>query len=591
MQETHSHPDLVSTFEAKMRLTHRCFWCHHSQPTVGGILIVVATSFLNLFQHTFEDTLEDGRCHILFCKGLYGNVAFVVLHVEPILPSTLKCRLLRKIRDIISRNPQYLFVIMGDFNWEAPGESTLNATKGKSNAYHKNLGIYFDELFHDFTEWFQPGYTRRGELDGNVVLSRLDRIYSNHEPWRTADCDVGAECEEKPTDTSDQRLSDHLLVNGYFLCRHVGVHLPRIPHWIAAHPYFSVACEEEAQKRLLNRNEFENLRVTKEIFHAAARRVKHRSRNRGAQTSAEKAYWTLQLLRGHHFKMPNKVADALQAFPDLAQYFDLAQYEFTDAAGINHLLAEHITVTADENKEQVKALSNLPEYQKSQKIDALTRWAKRWSPKGRQAQLQGIRRPNGTIASDPQDALELMNVFWSAVFSKKKIDKRAAKAFVRQFGVRLPSIEWLLTFKEFGELLDSVVHSAPGPDGIPFACWKHAPTSLKHNLYAAYVALLSGSGVPDDFNIAFMIFLPKGSHTEDNGLVARSPEDTRPLSLSNTDAKSMANAIRSAAQPSIAEWACKVQRGFLPNFFILDNVIGIGTEAMIASSINAYMLP
>ena len=394
VQETHSHPDFVSSFEAKMRLTHRCFWCHHSQPTVGGILIIVATSFLNLFQHTFENTLEDGRCHILFCKGLYGNVAFVVLHVEPILPPTLKCKLLRKIRDMISCNPQYLFVIMGDFNWEAPGESTFNATRGKSNTYHKNLGIYFDELFHDFTEWFQPGYTRRGELEGNVVLSRLDRIYSNHEPWRIADCDVGAECEEKPTDTSDQRLSDHLLVNGYFLCKQYGAHLPRIPHWIAAHPYFSVACEEEAKKRLLNRNEFENLRVTKEIFHSVARRVKHRSRNRGAQTSAEKAFWTLQLLRGHHFKMPNKVADALQAFPDLAQYFDLAQYEFTDAAGINQLLAEHITVTADENKEQVKALSALPEYQKSQKINALMRWATRWSPKGRQAQLQGIRQPN-----------------------------------------------------------------------------------------------------------------------------------------------------------------------------------------------------
>ena len=50
----------------------------------------------------------------------------------------------------------------------------------------------------------------------------------------------------------------------------------------------------------------------------------------------------------------------------------------------------------------------------------------------------------------------------------------------------------------------------------------------------------------------------------------------------------MANAIRSAAQPAVAEWACKVQRGFLPNFFILDNVIEIETEAMIASSVSAY---
>ena len=66
-------------------------------------------------------------------------------------------------------------------------------------------------------------------------------------------------------------------------------------------------------------------------------------------------------------------------------------------------------------------------------------------------------------------------------------------------------------------------------------------------------------------------------------ITARTPEDTRPLSMSNTDAKILAGAVRTAAEPTIAKWALGSQRGFLLARHFSDNVIEVETAAVIAS--------
>ena len=147
------------------------------------------------------------------------------------------------------------------------------------------------------------------------------------------------------------------------------------------------------------------------------------------------------------------------------------------------------------------------------------------------------------------------------MFSEKVIDKRAAKAFIRVFGVPLPTITWILSFSDFCKMLDGTANSSPGPDGIPFMCWKRAPEEFKTIIYEAYLALLNGADVPHNFNTAFMIFLAKGSSPSDAEVVSRRPRDTSPLSLSNTDAKIMADGIRAAAQPTVTKWQCRAQQG------------------------------
>ena len=77
-----------------------------------------------------------------------------------------------------------------------------------------------------------------------------------------------------------------------------------------------------------------------------------------------------------------------------------------------------------------------------------------------------------------------------------------------------------------------------------------------------------------------MVISPKGDQLADDATVSRLPEDTRPLSLSNTDAKPFACAMRSAAGEHVSKWSLHIQRGFTRGRQLIDNVVEIERLAM-----------
>ena len=62
-------------------------------------------------------------------------------------------------------------------------------------------------------------------------------------------------------------------------------------------------------------------------------------------------------------------------------------------------------------------------------------------------------------------------------------------------------------------------------------------------LYRCYCHLLETGELPDDFNEAFMVFLPKVPPSPGDNLAQCKESETRPLSLSNTDSKILAKAL------------------------------------------------
>jgi len=154
---------------------------------------------------------------------------------------------------------------------------------------------------------------------------------------------------------------------------------------------------------------------------------------------------------------------------------------------------------------------------------------------------------------------------------------------VKEHGVIFHLITWCLSFEQFSEMIQSTSNSAPGPDGIPFAVWRCCPELFREALYTMYVELLDGRQLPDEFNYSFLALTAKGNQPNDAELVARAAIDTRPLSLSNTDAKLMASALKTAGEDAVSTWACSAQRGFTKGRVLPDNVIEIETAGMIAS--------
>ena len=66
-------------------------------------------------------------------------------------------------------------------------------------------------------------------------------------------------------------------------------------------------------------------------------------------------------------------------------------------------------------------------------------------------------------------------------------------------------------------------------------------------------------------------------------MVARSGEDTRPLSLSNTDGKLLACALNQTFSHMLPEWALYQQRGFIKSRAMIDNIIDMDAAARTAA--------
>ena len=97
------------------------------------------------------------------------------------------------------------------------------------------------------------------------------------------------------------------------------------------------------------------------------------------------------------------------------------------------------------------------------------------------------------------------------MFARPNINIDEARAFLTQWARPLPEIDWVLSEEAFNAVLDKLVDSAPGPDGIPYSCWKRLPQHIRWHLFQAYIFWLNDSPLPADANWSFFSFDSKGN--------------------------------------------------------------------------------
>ena len=136
--------------------------------------------------------------------------------------------------------------------------------------------------------------------------------------------------------------------------------------------------------------------------------------------------------------------------------------------------------------------------------------------------------------------------------------------------------------QNFNVLLDGLSDSRPGPDGVPYSCWRRMPEGLRLTLYEAYVAWMSGTQLPCEANTALLVLIPKGDATstgDDRSHSAAS--QLRPLSLCNSDVKILEMALCRAMEEKVEQWAHASQRGFLRGRSMLQNILDVETKSIV----------
>ena len=75
--------------------------------------------------------------------------------------------------------------------------------------------------------------------------------------------------------------------------------------------------------------------------------------------------------------------------------------------------------------------------------------------------------------------------------------------------------------------MKSARNSAPGPDGIPYAMYKIAPSEVINAFYAAYLDWMHGGPLPPGFNLSYLWLIPKGTGADDSDSHTRRAPHTR----------------------------------------------------------------
>ena len=125
-------------------------------------------------------------------------------------------------------------------------------------------------------------------------------------------------------------------------------------------------------------------------------------------------------------------------------------------------------------------------------------------------------------------------------------------------------------------------NSSPGPDGIPFSAWRACQYLAAPILFNALHQITTDGGLDilerdyQDFNESILTFLPKKTDDYDEmGTPIYAAANTRPLNITNTDNRILANAVRLKIEPLIAPEISEAQRGFISGRSMLANVVDI----------------
>jgi hypothetical protein len=229
---------------------------------------------------------------------------------------------------------------------------------------------------------------------------------------------------------------------------------------------------------------------------------------------------------------------------------------------------------------------------------------------GESSTINAMCDSRGRVTTSPVEIADILRSHWKGVFSEKRVDTTALQIWMEELFIKdeqglyltaLPaggSRRWTISHKHVAKAVASAANTMPGPDGIPAGAYKGLGRFAIDILHEVAQTLCTPGGTSDlehaysdrspsqthSFNHSLLCCLPKKEAGMDPEVGAYySGENTRPLTLVNTDNRLIASSARLAWEPCLEAYICKNQQGFLKGRNMLSNVIDIDYHAMTVS--------
>ena len=539
----------------------------------GGIGLLVKRSFLRRFRPIERERdwiiIEKGRVGCLRLAGPEGQFHIYVCYFDPASKSK-QCDCIKNMAGFVQPSAHSLFV--GDFNFvhaaadhyvKDTGVWSMGDSKVVDDTWQRriaSLGIH---------EWAQDLLT----CETGITISRLDRVYSSLHT-------VHGYMDEVSCNALDRhpQLSAHRPIS--FQLRKFDAQpnpFKRIPLWVNQHESFGeeVFAEYYDSVRKNGDDPFKHLQNFKEAVHRATRYIQKIANKQEAKTTDDKIAVSTSFLRAL-YKSDWKRARALQPIYSRLSEVPLNASFATSAAfrELQDLILELGHTSTKERIDELKELRKyLPEHTYHNRKNNILTVLRRLMP-GSSGNISAMKDPElNEIRTDEEGIAELLTKHWQNVFSQKNTDGALRQEWLARIRDRMRvSLEELRpTFDDVDYVLSHLPSSSPGPDGIPFCVFKRFKEILVPILHGICQKLLDGTAeVPEDFNYAFLICLPKDTAAE-----VAEPSGTRPLSVVDASNRIIASILLRTLERKAASWISKAQRGFIKGRHMLRNVLDI----------------
>ena len=218
------------------------------------------------------------------------------------------------------------------------------------------------------------------------------------------------------------------------------------------------------------------------------------------------------------------------------------------------------------------------------RLDANRRLSKLWLKQQKRLVLHAIKvtddQGEADTISDGVAMSKGLAAAWKPIFTEKEIPIRSAEQYLSVYG---DAWDWSLASRPDADsvrlVLQALPNTASGPDGLPYAAWKHGGEDAISTLWQITDAQCRGELPPTGFNDSATIFVPKGDFATDAVAMVRNPMDTRPLSLKNADNKVCAACVSKCIADVVTAGTHESQNGFVRGRQLIQNPVDLDSAA------------
>ena len=596
LKEVHGDQLSLQVFCQRFEETHWAFASACDNAAAGGVVTFVSKVLVPDQSCMREVVVVPGRillvsisvseCCLHICNihnfDLAGKTAIIRTCLQPL------------IDEAVAEPYAKSFLAMGDMNFDdnpivhiAEDRPIRSEEKRR---WRRPMEDFFLQLFSSLLELQQDEPTRASLLGDS---SSIDRAWVSLPSSMVGHVKVVFKPLWPASWGVKMRLSDHAPMTLFFSDGTLNGGRSNLPRWIALDPMFGSFLNDELIRLPLSQmSPVQRWREHKQAILRAAKKLREYAFKHWLSRSAVQFQLLNSLNRAVWFNDIRLFHKCITDWPllgDLACLLPIQSYRtfsyrvrFVDFPRFQEMFRK--LKHADLETELTKQL----DVQKSRQPSRIFKWLRLWSPHDRQLKLGGVRTKcddkGVPVIVNGKHIQEQLAAHWSKVFDTKPVHIGRRDEFLRKFQCTFtdfspPSIH------RFMKLLRSLASrpTAPGPDGIPYNFWAVTPFTSAWTLLGLMEHIIVLGSIPDGFNASCMLWIPKGWEEEDGNVIVRSAEDTRPLTLRNSDNKIISAAAGLPLGDAVAEKTNFVQQGFIRGRNFLSNVVDADAYARAAA--------